>query len=266
MEIRLNKLKQLLKLIFNYCKNAITKENKEIRYLKIYTIISSILSLFYLTIFLIFFFDVYSNFQELSSLCYLVLPFILSLLVSLIGYHTSSNHSLITKIAANVLNIGFYIFHFFIVVLLFFFMVIYSPKYTNTRNYNKALSCYTVDAVSHFPVKIPQNAENINFLKSSSSFTGDSTFYLKFNITPEYIRREIQRYKNVGKEYIIKDNDKYYLNNNYGEDVAYAKDVLSNIIGNDTEGYTIRVLNSNPNSFRAIATKNNTIIYILDMN
>ena len=64
MDTKLNNVKTQIKKLSNYCISVLRSKNKGVRYLKIYTIISGILSLFYLTIFLLFFFDKYSSFQE----------------------------------------------------------------------------------------------------------------------------------------------------------------------------------------------------------
>jgi len=146
-------------------------------------------------------------------------------------------------------------------------MLFYSPEYTKPRDYKKALSSYTSKAVKHFPTEIPKNVKNIKLLRSSSSFTGDSTFYLKFDASPEYIKQETQKYKNTGKKYIIKNKTINDTNNsNYFENGNYAKSVLDRILDNKTDGYTIRVIEPEPNCYRAIAVNSNTIIYILDLN
>ncbi len=262
MERKLNNVKTQIKKLGNYCINVLSSKNKEIRYLKIYTIISGILSLLYLTIFLLFFFDKYSSFQGLSSLFNLVLPFIVSLVIWLIGYYTNIKHQIITKILVNILNIGFYIFHFFIVLGLFFWMILWEPTYDNIKDYNRALSKYRPNIVEHFPTEIPHNIDNIKLLKTPPSFNGDSTFYLKFDARSEYIQQEIEKYKNVGKKYLI-NHDIKNNKNRYDYDADRAEGILNMILGaQDTEGYTIRVLRED-SCFRAIAIKDNTIIYIL---
>ena len=255
------------KKIVNYFNCILNKTNKEIRYLKVYTIISAIFSCFWIGVFFLFFFDAYSSFQQLHTLFYLLLPFIISLTIWLIGYHTSRKHPIITKFLVAILNISFWILYIFIVFELFIWMLFYSPEYTKLWDYKKALSSYQSDAVEHFPTKIPKNVKNIKLLRSSSSFTGDSTFYLKFDANPEYIKQETQKYKNTGKKYIIENKTINDSNNsNYFENGNYAKNVLDRILDNKTDGYTIRVIEPEPNCYRAIAIKGNTIIYILDLN
>lgn len=141
-------------------------------------------------------------------------------------------------------------------------MILWEPTYDNIKDYNRALSKYRPNIVEHFPAEIPHNIDNIKLLKTPPSFNGDSTFYLRFDARPEYIQQEIKKYKNIGIMYII-NHDTKSNTNKYDYDADRAEGILNMILGaQDTEGYKIRVL-TDDSCFRAIAIKDNTIIYIL---
>lgn len=259
MDINNNKIKNFTKAILDFCLSVNFLQNKETKYLKIYALISLIFALLCFVIFLLLFFDAYSSFQELSTLFYLFLPFILIFGVWIIGCYTNKKHPKLTKIFANILNIHLFIVHIILVIFLFISLLFYDPEYTNIRDYQKALRKFDANAIFYFPKEIPQNAKNIKFLKTSSSFTGDCAMYLQFDTTKEYVEKEELKYKNIGKEILIR-KDKKNLDN-------YKSLSTGNITFDyeDLIGYKIRVLEDKPN-YRAIATKENKIIYILWLN
>ena len=99
-------------------------------------------------------------------------------------------------------------------------------------------------------------------LRTPDSFTGDSTFYLKFDTDKNYIKSAIEYYKDKCK--IFKNNkiknsstDTKY---NYEETDAVSQlDSITNYDGKDWTIYRIE----RDSYFKGIATNNNTIIYIL---
>ena len=222
-------------------------------YLKFYFKISAVLSLIYLTIYWLFFYHNDDFSYILMLILIFIIPIITSGLIMFIGRITKENHPKITKIIANLINVPILIIHFCCVSLMLlafwaFSDMVNDAEYTDINDYPKAIKAYIPEAVEHFPNEIPKNASNISMLKTPSSFTGDSEFYLKFDTDKNYIDSQ----KNL-----FKYNKKF--NNEY--DINRANNVLNSIIG-DTKGWEIITIESS-SCYRGVAFKNNSIIYTL---
>jgi len=181
-----------------------------------------------------------------------------------IGKFTSLKHPRLTKMLANIINLSVLAVHFYYIFIIFAgiwaFSSIEDKDFTDINDYQKALNSYSEEAVSHFPKQIPENAENIRMRRSPDSFTGDSEFYLKFNIPKDYIEKEQEKYKNKG-EIILFNKDDYFTSRVYNHETQSAI-ILNNIIDEDIKNWTMFLLERN-RCFRGIASKNNTIIYII---
>ena len=237
--------------------------NNKFNYLKIYTIIFAILSALYIILSIIIYKD--SNIKERVILfCFSLIPFICSLFIFAIGKFTGIKHPRITKFLANIINISILVIHSIFMFIIFWACFVFTDlddtEYTEIEDYSKALNSYSVEAISHFPIQVPQNAENISLLRTPDSFTGDSEFYLKFDISKDYIEKEKVKYKNQG-EIIVLNKDDYFTNNNYNVEQESAI-ILNSIIDESVKSWTVLFLERNQ-CFRGIAFKNNTIVYIL---
>ena len=223
-------------------------------------IISIIFSLIYIVSFGILVYKDMKLFITLFLLC--IIPFICSYIIFLIGKHTSLKYPKITKIIANIVNLLVLVTHFccfvFIFIIIWSFLCL-NTEYTDIKDYKNALNSYSFEAIEHFPNQIPQEARNISMRRSPSSFTGDSEFYLKFDISKDYIEQENKKYKNKGEEFFFK-NDDFYTSKNY--DYNEAGSILHSITNDSTKGWMIRILERNQCLY-GIASKDNTIIYIL---
>ena len=226
-----------------------------IKYLFIYFKISIVLSLIYIVAFGIL---LHKNidiqlFITLFLLC--IIPCISSLIMLLIGKHTSLKHPKLTKITANILNLAVLLIHSFLIFAIFIIGWAFSsgfddPKYTEIKDYKKALSTYYPDAVEHFPKQIPENAKNISMVKNPGGLLGDSDLYLKFDADNEYIQKE----KNNLKAKQSLDISNY--------DKERAARVLNYFLQDDDKNWDITIIESH-SCFRGTAIRKNTIIYMI---
>ena len=228
--------------------------NLKINYLTIYFKISIVLSLIYTVALWIL---LHKNidiqiFITLFLLC--IIPCISSLIMLLIGKHTSLKHPKSTKIAVNIINLSVFITHFCFTFIIFCFIWAFSdiddPEYRDIKDYQKALKTYYPEAVEHFPKQIPQNAKNISMVKNPGGFLGDSDFYLKFDADNEYIQKE-----------------KFYLENKQISDIDnYDKEraarVLNYFLQEDDKNWDIAIIESS-SCLRSAAIRGNTIIYMI---
>lgn len=237
--------------------------NNKIIYPKIYTIISAVISLFYTAV-LIFFCKDYVL-EHISVLKYCFIPLLFSAIIWFISVYANQKLPKLTKIITNILNITVLVLHSIFMSILTLIIIAFSgendPLYDKIEDYQKALDSYKYSAVSFFPEKIPENAKNISILRTSGGFHGDSTFYIKFDIDKEYIQNEMNKYKNQGKAVIINEFSQLAQNKNYDETRAAV--ILDSVIKEENEGYKVIILNSEGDCFKGIATKNNTILYVL---
>ena len=216
-------------------------------YLKIYVIISLLLTSFCLN----YYFK--NSYKEITVFLFCILPFLSSFIIAIIGSYTKQKHPLITKIIVNILNlliISIYSFIFLIVLSFDSAMKDLAIEYVKLEDYEKALHSYTPEAVKHFPQKIPSNVSNIEMYMSPSSFNGDSDFHLKFDADKAYIQEVKDKYK---EEMAIKHSD--YTNER-------AKSVLSFFIKEDTKDWDI-ITTDDSSCYHGIAIKDTTIIYML---
>ncbi len=239
-----------------------------IKYLKIYAIISAIFSILYLILYLFLISGGKDNTEELKiflisgSIC--LLPIATSLIILLIGKKTNTKHPKITKIFANIINIAVLLIHGFYVLLIFLFYWAFSDiddyEYTDVKDYQKAIDSYYFEAVEHFPKEIPSEAQNVSLLRTPGGFLGDSSFYLKFDISENYIQKEKEKYVKERKPINLSYNDLLKKEYDYDKERAYS--VLGTIVNDSGEGWKMNIIESSQ-CFRGIAVKNNTIIYIL---
>ena len=212
----------------------------KMNYLKIYVIISLLLTLFCL------YYYFKNSYESINILCFCILPFLSSFIIAIIGSYTKQKHPLITKIIANILNLSILLLYVFVIILIVGIDSAFndlSIEYSRPEDYEKALRSYTPEAVKHFPKEIPSNISNIEMYMSPSSFTGDSDFHLKFDADKAYIQEEMA----------INHSD--YTNER-------AKRVLSFFIKEDTKDWDIITID-NSSCYHGIATKDTTIIYML---
>lgn len=237
--------------------------NNKILYPKIYIIISVLVSLFYVVVQISLFKDYL--FEHISLILYCFIPLIFSIIVLITAYYTHKKYPKLTKLIANILNILCLFLHsvfmYYLILFTILFSGIFDPQYDKIEDYQNALSSYKYESVAFFPEKIPDNAQNISLLRTPAGFLGDSTFFIKFDINKEYIQKELQKYQEQGKTVIINEFSQISENKNYDEKKAAV--VLDTILKNENSGYKVKILNNDGGCFKGIATKNNTIIYIL---
>ena len=239
---------------------------RKARYHKVYLIICAILLL--ISFVLLCFESFYAReifYKEF--LMRVLLPAILCFAIYHIANLISQKHYIIVKISANLMYIFvvlYQVYNIFLLLFLFFFIFsIDDIEYSNIKDYPKALELYTQESVEHFPREIPQGATNIHFKRTAGGMLGDSTLYLQFNIDENYIKQEALKYKNVGNEYIITNDNSKNLdyNNEYDYDKGRADRTLHALIGDNT-GYRFRVIKSE-SCINGFAYKNKNIIYII---
>ena len=224
------------------------KSDMKMNYLKIYAIISTLLTLFCL------YYYFKNSYESISILCFCILPILSSFIILIIGSYTKQKYPLITKVIANILNLFVILAYAFMILI---FLSIDSAfkdldiEYVKLEDYEKALHSYTSEAINHFPQKIPPNISNVEMYRSPSSFTGDSDFHLKFDTDKAYIQQVKNQYK---EEIAIKHSD--YTNQR-------AKNVLSYFIHQDTKDWDIITIDGGSSCYQGIATKDITIIYML---
>lgn len=223
-------------------------------YAKKYVKISAILSLIYC---IIFFAIGFYN-QDFSGimyfLCISIIPIIISGIIYIISEYTKTKTTII-----NILNSIVLIIHGIFILLILLVIWIFSDSigstYTDVKDYKKALKSVRTLA-EHFPEKIPSEAQNISLLKTPINFTGDVEFYLKFDVSEEYIIREELKFRDKG-EY-IKLGD-ITSDSNYARKAAK---VLHGVTHQSVKNWGIRLLEED-GCVKEIATKDNTIVYIL---
>lgn len=214
----------------------------KMNYLKIYVIISLLLTLFCLY-----------HYGSISTFWFCILPILSSFIILIIGSYTKQKYPLITKVIANILNLFVILAYAFMISLFLSFdsaMKDLAIEYVKLEDYEKALHSYTPEAVKHFPQKIPPNISNVEMYMSPSNFNGDSDFHLKFDTDKAYIQQVKEQYK---EEIAIKHSD--YTNER-------ANRILSFFIHQDTKDWDIITID-NSSCYHGIATKDTTIIYML---
>ena len=105
----------------------------------------------------------------------------------------------------------FSIFHLFILISIILNNLT-TPQTPNIQKYTISLENITENqySISHFPNKIPNEAENYYFF-IDQNFQGYNIHYLKFNINDKYLKNVLKENKdNICRKLEYKDITKYY--------------------------------------------------------
>lgn len=239
-------------------------------YLKPYFIISTVISLILIVIFSFLIFNQELYITHFVSYLILALPAVISGVICYIGNKTKTKHPKLTKFFVHTLNILIIIVQSFMSFLAFIIILIFIDdlEYTNIKDYQKALKKYPQEMIEHYPQKIPSEAQNINFVYEPGGFLGDSSFYLQFDINEEYIKKEEEKYKNKGEEYIIKKDNKkpnWEFDYNLHRSISALREVNNRFyetIKDYEIGYKVKILDSS-GCISGFATRKNNIIYLI---
>lgn len=142
--------------------------------------------------------------ENIINLLVFIFPVIIVCLISYIGWLTFPKYPKATKIVTALLNLLIiFIVQMFILsgVWVIFQMVQADKVYDNPKQYKKAIkSINNQERVSHFPVKIPEEAYNIKLSKCANSWFGSEAILVKFNINQTYINNELTKNKFISVE------------------------------------------------------------------
>ena len=246
--------------------------NSNAKYPKIYFIIT--LVLFILSALICILFALEESFLfVLITMFWLILPLFCPAIIWLIERKANFKHPKVFKVIAHIVNIINIIFQCVLILIVLVIIAIgeadSNKEFTNAKDYQRALNNYTPEMVAHFPRVIPENAKNVKLFYIPGGFTGDSSFYLQFDIDNEYIQKERDRYKNKTKEYVFKNEN----NKNKKEEFDYDKYRAANAISECYEksgkegynaeiGYRANILEGG-SCISGFATKDNNIIYLV---
>ena len=184
---------------------------------------------------------------------FFIITFYVVILLAIVYLKAKNKFPLFSKVSYIFLNIlitGFLIAALSFILLLKLAMSDLGTEYTDIKDYQKALNSYIPETVAHFPAQIPKNATNISMYRSPTSFTGDSDFYLKFDLDKDFIKSEEDYFKDI-EEKEISDYER-----------SRADRVLYYLIKEDSKKWNVKII-ENSSCFRGVATKNNTIIYMI---
>jgi len=192
-----------------------------------------------------------SWYGTITSWSYVFYPAIVVTLIYFIGQKTTEKYPKLTKILTAILNTAIIIFvQLFICGLMtLLFANIDERAVTEVKDYHHALSSIGwQDRVSHFPKEIPPKAENTILRKYSNNWFGSEGIHLSFEISDEYIKKELLKYK------FQKIEGPYKNSSNY----EYLFRTLDDIEIHDYKVYYIKIEKDYVNG---IAVRYNRILY-----
>ncbi len=246
--------------------------NSNAKYPKIYFIITLVLFILSALICILCALEESFLFVLIILFC-LTLPLFCPAIIWLAERKVNFKHPKVFKIIAHFVNIINIIFQCILVLIVLVAIAIReadsNKEFTDAKDYQRALNNYTPKMVAHFPKAIPENAKNVKLFYTPGGFTGDSSFYLQFDIDNEYIKKEREKYKNKTKEYVFENKNNKKKKEEFDYDKYRAANAISDCYRkSNKEGYNAEIgykanIFEGGSCISGFATKDNNIIYLL---